>query len=106
MLAVGKAVAEALPACGCGNQSRYRDGEAQQDAEPEKDQFDNAEYASHGRSLPENGIGQSISQGGRPTPASFIDFETASVKSGNISAAAASRPKQPAIIMSPKGAAK
>ena len=43
-----KTLAHPVPASGRRDQTRYGDGQAQQDAEPQKNQLDDAEDAGHG----------------------------------------------------------
>ena len=49
MLAVGETVADALPTGSRGNQSNDGNGQAQQEAEHQKDQFDDAKDACQGK---------------------------------------------------------
>ncbi len=56
MLAVGETVADAFPTGDCGDGARNRDGQAQQNADDQKDKFNDTEDALHERSLPENGM--------------------------------------------------
>ena len=48
MLAVGEAVADALPTCGSRDNPRDGNSQAQQNAETEKYQLNDAECALHG----------------------------------------------------------